>query len=81
MKEKLEFIELNEDKSPKTNFSDTKESFEDFENAGLLLNDDVVVVDFDGDNKNENKIIDALETLYPSTLRIKTDKGKQWKTH
>ena len=76
MKENLKFLELNEDKSPKTNFSDTKESFEDFENAGLLLNDDVVVVDFDGDNKNENKIIDALEILYPSTLRIKTDRGK-----
>lgn len=78
MKEDLKFLELNEDKSPKTNFDDIKNSYEDLENAGLLLNDDVVVVDFDGDNINENKIIDALETLYPATLRIKTDKGKHF---
>ncbi len=78
MKENLKFLELNEDKSPKTTFSDTKDSYEDLENAGLLLNDDVVVVDFDGDNKIENIIIDALETLYPATLRIKTDKGKHF---
>ena len=78
MKEKLKFLELNEDKSPKTNFSDTKDSYEDLENVGLLLNDDVVVVDFDGDNKNESKILEALERLYPSTLIIKTDKGKHF---
>ena len=75
MKENLKFLELNEDKSPKTNFSDTKDSYEKLENAGLLLNDDIVVVDFDGDNKNESKILEAIEILYPSTLRIKTDKG------
>lgn len=78
MKENLKFLELNEDKSPKTNFTDTKNSYEELENAGLLLNDEIVVVDFDGDNKNESKILEAIETLYPSTLRIKTDKGKHF---
>ena len=78
MKKKLKFLELNEDKSPKTNFTNTKDSYEELENAGLLLNDDIVVVDFDGDNKNESKILKAIEILYPSTLRIKTDKGKHF---
>lgn len=77
MKENLKFLELNEDKSPKTNFTDTKNSYEELENAGLLLNDEIVVVDFDGDNKNESKIWEYLEKEHP-TLTVKTDKGKHF---
>lgn len=72
----LKFIELNEDKSPKNR--DIKySSYEELENVGLLLNDKVVVVDFDGDNKNESKIWEYLEKEHP-TLTVKTDKGKHF---
>ena len=60
MKEKLQFIELNEDKSPK-NRDITYSSYEKFENAGMLINNETVVTDFDGDNKNESKILGYLE--------------------
>lgn len=70
----LKFIELNEEKEP-INRSVTYSSCEKLENAGLLLNDKVVVVDFDGDNKNESKILEYLEKEY-TTLTVKTDKGK-----
>lgn len=75
-KENLNYIELNEDKSPK-NRDITYPSCEELENAGLLLNDKVVVVDFDNDNKNEREILEYLEKEYP-TLIVKTDKGKHF---
>ena len=73
-KENLKFIELNVDKSP-VNRNITYSSLEELENAGLLLNDNTVVADFDGDNKNEGKIIKAIEEEYP-TLNVTTNKGK-----
>lgn len=76
IKKEEKFIELNEDKSPISR-SVTYPSCEELENAGLLLNDKVVVVDFDGDNKNESKIWEYLEKEYP-TLTVKTDKGKHF---
>ncbi len=76
MKENLYFIELKENKSP-VNRGVTYSSYKELENAGLLLNDKVVVVDFDGDNENENKIWEYLEKEYP-TLTVKTDKGKHF---
>lgn len=69
----LEFIETNADKKP-INRHKTYSSFEGLENAGLLLNDNVVVVDFDNDNKNENKIIEYIDNTY-NTLKVITDKG------
>lgn len=76
MKEILKYIELNEDKEP-INRSITHPSCEKLVNAGLMLNDEVVVVDFDNDNKDENKILEYLEKEYP-TLIVKTDKGKHF---
>jgi len=73
----LKFLELNADKSPKTKLTETKESFGKLENAGLLLNNNVVVVDFDNDNKKENEILECFEKKYP-TLVVKTDKGKHF---
>lgn len=69
----LEFIETKKDKSP-INRNKKYDSFEQLENAGLLLNDNVVVVDFDNDNKNENKIIEYIDNTY-NTLKVITDKG------
>ena len=75
VKRNLKYIELNEDKSP-INRDITYSSLEKLENAGLLLNNKVVVVDFDGDNKNESKICEQLEKDNPTALKVKTDKGK-----
>lgn len=73
----MQFIELNNDKSPKTKGKLDKityNSFDNLENAGVLLNDTVVLVDFDNDNKNECRIIDYIDTTYP-TLKVITTKG------
>ena len=73
----MQFIELNNDKSPKTKGKLDKityNSFDNLENAGVLLNDTVVLVDFDNDNKNERRIIDYIDTTYP-TLKVITTKG------
>lgn len=73
----LEFIELSEDKRPKQKGKLREHilySFEDIENAAVLLNDDVILIDFDNDNENESKIIEYIENTYP-TLKVLTDKG------
>ena len=73
----LKFIELNSDKTPKVNGKIDKMTYntcENLENAGVLLNENVVLVDFDNDNINEQKIIDYFDTNFP-TLKVKTTKG------
>lgn len=73
----LKYIELNNDKTPKNKGKLDKEiyeSFDNLENAGVLLNDNVVLIDFDGDNINEDKIINYIDTTYP-TLKVITTKG------
>jgi putative DNA primase/helicase len=77
MKEKLKYIELKENKEP-INRSIIYSSYEELENAGLLINDTVVVVDFDNDNKNEKKILEYLEKEYLEAVIVKTDKGKHF---
>ena len=70
----LKFLELNEQKQPVTSFDITYTSLDKLDNAGLLLNNKVVVIDFDNDNVNEDKIIDYFSTHYP-TLTVKTTRG------
>lgn len=71
----LKFIELNEDKTPKTNYSVTYPTMDNLDNAGLMLNDNVVICDFDGDNGlKEKSIINYINSNFP-TLMIKTTKG------
>lgn len=70
----LKFIELNEDKQPVTTFDTTYTDLDKLDNAGLLLNGRVVVVDFDNDNINEDRIIEYFITHYP-TLTVKTSRG------
>lgn len=70
----LKFIELNEDKQPVTSFDTTYTNLDKLDNAGLLLNTKVVVVDFDNDNINEERIIEYFVTRYP-TLTVKTSRG------
>jgi len=71
----LKFLELNDDKQPVTSFDTTYTSLDNLDNAGLLLNNKVVVVvDFDNDNENESEIIEYFKQHYP-TLTIKTSRG------
>lgn len=70
----LKFLELNDDKQPVTSFDTTYTSLDKLDNAGLLLNNKVVVVDFDNDNENESEIIEYFKQHYP-TLTIKTTRG------
>lgn len=70
----LKFLELNEDKQPVTTFDTTYTDLNKLDNAGLLLNSKVVVVDFDNDNDNESEIIEYFITHYP-TLTVKTSRG------
>lgn len=70
----LKFLELNDEKQPVTSFDTTYTSLDKLDNAGLLLNNKVVVVDFDNDNKNESGIIEYFKLHYP-TLTVKTTRG------
>lgn len=70
----LKFLELNEDKQPVTSFDTTYTSLDKLENAGLLLNNKVVVIDFDNDNENEIQIINYFKQRYP-TLIVNTTRG------
>ena len=55
----LKYIEVNASKKPKYTFDKAKDSFANMENAALLVPDGIVVVDFDGDNIDQNgKIYD-----------------------
>lgn len=70
----LKFLELNDDKQPVTTFDTTYTSLDKLDNAGLLLNNKVVVVDFDNDNVEEKRIIEYFNQHYP-TLTVKTTRG------
>ena len=70
----LKFLELNDKKQPVTSFDTTYTSLDKLDNAGLLLNNKVVVVDFDNDNENESGIIEYFKLHYP-TLTVKTTRG------
>ena len=69
----LKYVELKEDKSP-ISLRKKYDNFDNLENAGVMLNDNVVLIDFDNDNKKENQIIEYIDKTYP-TLKVKTDKG------
>jgi len=70
----LKYIELNDEKQPITSFDTTYICTKELRNAGLMLNSKVVVVDFDNDNYEEEKIIEYFKKNYP-TLIVKTTKG------
>lgn len=74
----LKFLELNDDKQPVTSFDTTYTSLDKLDNAGLLLNNKVVVVDFDAHNEEETKkirdIVSYIYSKYP-TFRVETTRG------
>jgi putative DNA primase/helicase len=74
----MHYIPLKADKSPAVSKVDIKYAKEiidpEWQDVGVLLPNDVVVVDFDGDNPNEKHYINWLKDKHP-TLCINTDKG------
>lgn len=70
----VKFLELKDNKQPLTKFNILHDSYAHLRNAGLMLNEKVVVIDFDGDNKCEEKIIKFFSECFP-TLKIKTNRG------
>lgn len=70
----MKYVEVRSDKSRKTRSGESYPSMDSFHNAGLLLNDNIVLVDFDGDNVDEERIISYLMEYYP-TQKVITTKG------
>ena len=72
------YIPLKPDKSPAVSKVDKNHSKdhidEQWQDVGVLLPENVVVVDFDGDNPNETHYINWIKEKYP-TLCVSTDKG------
>lgn len=69
-----EYIKLNNKKEPLTSFKVKHDSTDKLQNAGLFLNEGVVLVDFDGDNVNDAEIITYLKENYP-TQTVETTRG------
>ena len=75
----MNFIKLNNQKRPITQFhpkfyiSDYKQ----WNNVGFVIGNNIIVLDFDNDNKNESQITDYIEKKYP-TLIVKTTRGKHF---
>lgn len=67
---KAKYIELNSDKTPKTNFDTFYDSYDSLENAGLILDKNVVVVDFDMHPEIAEQIL-----LKYKTKAVKTTRG------
>ncbi|MDD4406719.1 MAG: phage/plasmid primase, P4 family [Bacilli bacterium] len=71
---KLKYLKLKANKVPMTRRDVIFDSLDNLENAGLLLSDNLVLVDFDNDNSNEMRIIQYLKANY-NTLIVKTNRG------
>lgn len=69
MKPLIKYIELN-GKKPKHNFDTFSTTHEHYQDAGILLNSKIVVVDFD----ERNKAVEEIYREYP-TLRVETSRG------
>lgn len=76
MQEDLKFVELKAGgKGAKRSYDINSPTMDQYEDAGLLLNNNVVLVDFDGDNGEKEKwILEYIKSKYP-TLTITTTKG------
>lgn len=70
----LKYIELTEDKRPVATFDTIILDLDKVDNAGLLLTGKVVVIDFDNDNVDEEKIVDYLALHYPTQM-VRTTRG------
>lgn len=66
----LRYIELDDNKTPKHDFKTFSTDHKNYDNAGVLLNNKIVVVDFD----DYNDIGELIYSEFP-TLRINTKRG------
>lgn len=75
----MNFIKINNKKRPVTPFDKKfySNNYNQWNNVGFIIGKDIIVLDFDGDNDNEDKIVDFIEKTYP-TLTIKTTRGKHF---
>jgi len=75
----MNFIKLNNQKRPVTQFHPKfyKSDYKQWNNAGFVIGNNVIVLDFDNDNKNEKQITDYIEKTYP-TLIVETTRGKHF---
>ena len=75
----MNFIKINNKKRPVTPFDKKfySNNYNQWNNVGFIIGKDIIVLDFDGDNDNEDKIVDYIEKTYP-TLTIKTTRGKHF---
>lgn len=62
-----------------TKFNPTyyKDNYNCWNNVGFIIGNNIIVLDFDGDNINENQITEYIENKYP-TLIVKTTRGKHF---
>lgn len=80
----IKFIELDNNKTIKADYNITYSSLDNLENAGLLLNESIIVVSFYGGNNdsnyNEQKIIDYLNsnTLNRNNLTLTVSTAKSF---
>lgn len=75
----MHFIKINNQKRPLTPF-DPKYYSDDYNrwnNSAFIIGNDVIILDFDGDNPNDKSIMDYIEKEYP-TLIVKTTRGKHF---
>ena len=75
----MNFIKINNKKRPVTPFEKKfySNNYNQWNNVGFIIGKDLIVLDFDGDNDNEDKLVDYIEKTYP-TLTIKTTRGKHF---
>lgn len=75
----MQFIKLDNKKRPLTKMDIRyyKNNYNDWNNAGVILGTEIIVLDFDGDNDNEENIISYIDKMF-LTLSVKTTRGKHF---
>ncbi len=72
----MHYVALNNEKKPLTPLEQRfyKNDYHNLNSAGVILGNNVIVLDFDNDNDNEEEIIKYISNKY-KTLCIKTNRG------
>lgn len=75
----MNFIKVNNQKRPLTPYNPKYYSndYNQWNNSAFIIGTDVIVLDFDGDNPNDNEVMNYIEKEYP-TLIVKTKRGKHF---
>lgn len=75
----MNFIKLNNQKRPLTKFHPKfySDNYNQWNNVGFIIGNNIIVLDFDNDNENEKQIISYIEKNFP-TLVVETTRGKHF---